>query len=151
MNWWVRMHLLGLRKFISEHANDVDVHDASFETIAGEQQASTWSDKQEPLSSVAFAQYFWCCSRIGSGWCTYLGISALTLSASMAARTSHRACCTWLLRTGATCFRGCACRRKSVDAFSCRKHHTATTPAMMFASGECNACHIDVIPMLQHG
>lgn len=49
----------------------------------------------------------------------HLGRSALTLPASIAATTSQRACCTWLLRTGATCFSGCACLRKSVDALSC--------------------------------
>lgn len=49
----------------------------------------------------------------------YLGKSAFTLSANIAASTSHKACCTWLFLTGATCLSGCACLRKSVDAFNC--------------------------------
>ena len=55
----------------------------------------------------------------GSGLGLYLGKSALTLSANIAASTSHKACCTWLFLTGATCLSGCACLRKSVDAFNC--------------------------------
>ena len=58
----------------------------------------------------------------------HLGRSALTLPASIAARTSQRACCTWLLRTGATCFKGCACLRKSVDALSCIKGSCIEAP-----------------------
>ena len=46
-------------------------------------------------------------------------MSDLTTDPKMEVSMSHSACCTWLLRTLATCFSGCTIARKSVAWPSC--------------------------------
>ena len=51
----------------------------------------------------------------------HLGRSLLTLDPRMLLSMSQSACCTELLRVGATCFKGSALIRKSLAATTCKQ------------------------------